>query len=48
MKSYVKILKTIRNTWNMNPITRVHDKNKKRKENQKKQVRNIMKEYDGE
>jgi hypothetical protein len=34
--------------WHINPVTRIHDKNKKDKKKQRREGKEICRKYDGE
>jgi hypothetical protein len=49
-KTALELMQEVRNTWNINPITRVHDNDarkdrRKRREEGRKTVRDAAKEY---
>lgn len=47
-KNYIDAVKSIRNMWHINPVTRIHDKNKKDKKKQGREGKEICRKYDDE
>ena len=47
-KNFIDAVKSIRNMWHMNPVTRIHDKNKKDKKKQRREGKEICQKYDYE
>jgi hypothetical protein len=45
-KSYLDILKQIRNTWNMNPRTRIQDNELKSKKKRRQEEKRLTKNED--
>ena len=47
-KNFIDAVKSIRNMWHMNPVTRIHDKNKKDKKKQRREGKEICRKYGDE
>lgn len=47
-KNYIDAVKSIRKMWHINPVTRIHDKNKKDKKKQRREGKEICRKYNDE